>query len=77
VAPVSWLVARDVHKGRGELNFSEWPAFDFEEQEHLRGEVAKQVDRGKMPLPIYLWIHGEARLGAEEKRRLLEWARGG
>ncbi len=32
VAPVSWLVARDVRRGRKELNFTDWPAFDFEEQ---------------------------------------------
>jgi hypothetical protein len=76
VAPVSWLVARDVHRGRKEMNFTEWPAFDFEEQEHLRGEIVKQVNRGKMPLPIYLVMHGEAILRADDRRRLLAWARG-
>ena len=76
VAPVSWLVARDVHRGRKEMNFTEWPAFDFEEQEHLLGEIVKQVDRGKMPLPIYLVMHGDAMLHADDRRRLLAWARG-
>ena len=32
VAPVSWLLARHVKKGRADLNFSEWPALDFELQ---------------------------------------------
>ena len=77
VAPVSWLVAHDVHRARREVNFSEWPAFDLEEQDHLMGGIAKQVDRGRMPLPIYLVVHGDARLSAADRGRLLRWARGG
>ena len=76
VAPVSWLVARDVHEGRKDLNFSDWPVFDFDEQDHLLEEIAKQVSRGKMPLPIYLVMHGDAQLRPEDRRRLLAWARG-
>lgn len=76
VAPVSWLVARDVRLGRRELNFSEWPAFDFEEQDDLMAHIAKQVDRGRMPLPVYLTMHGDAKLSAEERRRLVAWAKG-
>jgi hypothetical protein len=76
VAPVSWLVARDVHKAREELNFTDWPSFDFEEQDHLMAGIAKQVNRGKMPLPIYLTMHPEARLRPEERRTLVAWARG-
>jgi len=76
VAPVSWLVARDVHRGRREVNFTDWPSFDFEEQEHLLSDIAKAVDRRKMPLPIYLSLHAEARLTAADRRRLVAWARG-
>jgi hypothetical protein len=36
----------------------------------------KQVERGKMPLPIYVIMHGEARLSAADRRRLTDWARG-
>ena len=76
VAPVSWLVARDVQRAREEMNFTEWPAFDFEEQEHLLEDIAKAVDRGKMPLPIYLTMHADARLDDAERQRLVRWARG-
>jgi hypothetical protein len=75
VAPVSWLVVRDVHRGRKELNFSEWPTFDFEAQDHLMSGIAKQVDRGTMPLAIYVVMHPDARLTLEERQTLLEWAR--
>ena len=76
VAPVSWLVARDVYRGREHMNFTDWPQFDFEEQEHLMGDIVKQVERGKMPLPIYLVMHGDAVLRADDRQRLLSWARG-
>lgn len=76
VAPVSWLVARDVRLGRRELNFSEWPAFDFEEQDDLMAHIAKQVERGRMPLPIYLTMHPGARLSAADRRTLVAWAKG-
>lgn len=76
VAPVSWLVARDVARGREDMNFSEWPVFDFEAQEHALADIVKQVDRRKMPLPIYLTMHPEARLTEAERGAILAWARG-
>ena len=77
VAPVSWLVASDVHKGRKEINFSEWPMFDFKEQDHLLEQVDKQITRGKMPLPVYLIMHGDAQLRPADREKLLAWARSG
>jgi hypothetical protein len=75
VAPVSWLVARDVHEGREELNFSNWPAFDLEKQDDHLKHIKKQVERGKMPLPIYLSMHPRARLSESERRIVVDWAR--
>ena len=75
VAPVSWLVARDVHEGREELNFSDWPAFDLEKQDDHLKHIKKQVEKGKMPLPIYLSMHPRARLSESERRIVVDWAR--
>lgn len=75
VAPVSWLVAWDVRRGREDLNFSEWPAFDFEGQDHARSDIVKQIRRGKMPPPLYRLMHSESWLRADDRRRLLDWAR--
>lgn len=76
VAPISWFLARHVEKGRGDLNFSEWPVLDFEAQNHDLHEIEEQVAKGKMPLRSYKILHPEARLDAAERARLLEWARG-
>lgn len=75
VAPVSWWITDHVNHGRGEMNFSEWPVFDFEEIEYEAREIEEQVEADKMPLSSYLILHRSARLSAEEKQALLEWAR--
>lgn len=76
VAPVSWFVARHVDEGRRELDFSDWPTIDFTAQDELLREVAKEVEKGKMPLASYRWGHPEARLTAAQREIIVHWARG-
>jgi hypothetical protein len=76
VAPVSWFVVGHVNKGRGDLNFSEWPTFDFEEDAEARKDIQKQIRLGKMPLRSYLYLHPDARLSEADRRALLRWAGG-
>jgi hypothetical protein len=77
VAPVSWFVTGDVNEARSHLNFSEWPAFDMEEQEHLFEEMWEEVSEGQMPLWSYKLMHRDARLTDEERAALLQWMRPG
>ncbi len=74
VAPVSWLVADHVEHGRGDLNFSRWPKFDFDEQDDILEDIRKQIEKDRMPLRSYRILHPEARLSEEDRRRLLRWA---
>ncbi|OPZ14798.1 MAG: hypothetical protein BWZ10_01841 [candidate division BRC1 bacterium ADurb.BinA364] len=76
VAPVSWLVASDVHEAREYLNFSEWGLLDPEDQADLRKEIWNEVERNKMPLPAYALMNPGARLTDEEKKMLEAWALG-
>jgi hypothetical protein len=66
IAPVSWLVQRDVNDGRRHLNFSHWDT----PQRHAK-DVALQVKRGDMPPWFYLPMHPQARLSDEEKQMLI------
>jgi hypothetical protein len=75
VAPMSWFVAGHVDHGRGHLNYSEWPAFDLEEQEHLFEEMWEMLSEGEMPLKSYTLIHRDARLSDTEREVLLQWVR--
>lgn len=68
VAPMSWLVRRDVDDGRAALNFSEWDEEQAEEAE----EAEDKVEDGEMPLPNYVRIHSDARLTDEEAGILLD-----
>lgn len=77
VAPISWWLAEHVADGRKDLNFSQWPVLDLEAQgEALRG-IAKEIEEDEMPLRSYRLGHPEARLDAQQKARLLAWARSG
>ena len=69
VAPVSWLVARDVNQGRSHLNFSQWD----QPQKHAK-DVADQVKTGEMPLWFYVPLHPSAKLSDAEKQALIEGA---
>ena len=76
VAPVSWWMVSHVTKGRQDLNFSTWPTFDPADQDQILREIAAQVRRDAMPLPSYLWGHPDARLSADDKQLILDWAGG-
>jgi len=71
VAPVSWLVMNDIEEGRGNLNFSEWEVGSKRAQ-RAADEVSEVISSGKMPLPIYLLQHPEARLSDTEKQELIK-----
>jgi hypothetical protein len=67
IAPVSWLVQRDVNGGRRHLNFSEWDR----PQKHAK-DIAGEVREGEMPPWFYLPLHPAAKLSDTEKQALLE-----
>ncbi len=61
VAPVSWLVTRDVNQGRAAMNFSEDAATEYDIKDlewHLYND---------MPPWFYLIMHSEAKLTDEER----------
>lgn len=73
IAPVSWLVARDVVEGRDGMNFSEWPE-DEEDRAFNREQTWDSVDTGEMPLWFYLPLHPEANLTEADKAILKKWS---
>jgi len=75
VAPVSWLLARDVNAARASLNFSEWPHDDAQRAHKRWKHVADEVENGEMPLPSYTWVHRQARLDPQQRQQIIEWCR--
>jgi hypothetical protein len=75
VAPMSWMVERDVRRGRDEMNLSEWNQYNFNQQEKLLADIASAVGNHEMPLPQYTLIHRDAKLSAADTDLLYGWAR--
>jgi mono/diheme cytochrome c family protein len=67
VAPVSWLVSRDVREARSILNFSEWDR----PQAVDAAEILEVVREDEMPPLQYKLIHSKARLSDRERAQLL------
>ena len=76
VAPVSWLVTKDVHDGRKHFNFSTWDDYDPEDRIDIIDEMYEEAEEGEMPLPIYLKMHSDAKLTPEDLQILNQWANG-
>ena len=76
IAPVSWLVERDVEFGRDDLNFSEWNKMTENDKEYTKEEIIEEISRDTMPMPIYLITHSSARLSADDKLLLKNWLTG-
>ncbi len=76
VAPMKWVVRRDVVEGRKALNFSVWNDYPPQKREKLKRSIYRSVNLA-MPLPQYLWLNPEARLSQEDKKIVREWASDG
>ncbi len=76
IAPVSWLIHRDVAAGRQRLNFSEWGDYrsDPETAAQKLTEIAAVMTRGDMAPWYYRLLHPGARLMPEERALLIRWA---
>ena len=73
VAPVSWLLARDVREGRRELNFSTWNAYDAAKKDKKLKESIDETVEGEMPPWFYVAVHRHAALSPTDVERLREW----
>lgn len=74
VAPVSWLIAKDVREGRMQLNYSTWNKLTPAEQAEVFKESWEKVQSGEMPLGIYVPLHPEAKLSPADRAILKAWA---
>ena len=74
IAPVSWLMAYGVSKGRKAVNFSDWAAYEPQLQRALLSASCQDASAGKMPGP-YTLLHPEMRLSPEDIETICAAAR--
>ena len=73
IAPSSWLMARDVRKGRSHMNFSEWGDSDEDARAIDKENSWDEIEEGEMPPWFYLPMHPSARMTDEKKAILKKW----
>ena len=72
VAPVSWILSRDVSKGREKLDFSQWTKRAPSTNERM--EICDAVSDGSMPLRAYTVLHRRARISKRDVDLICDWA---
>ena len=73
VAPMSWVVAHDVHEGRKKMNLSEWGSYSAQRKEDLLEEICEQVTNGDMPDRKYVIFHRSAKPTPQERDAVCQW----
>lgn len=74
IAPSSWLLARHVNEGREYLNFSLWEDYNRREKIGLLETIKDVVESEAMPLASYLVMHRDAKLDADARSTIVDWA---
>lgn len=76
IQPVDWWLDGHIRDGKKELNLDEYTNKSLRYQYHKMEEVIEMVKDETMPLESYTWIHKDAKLTAEERSVLTNWAQG-
>ena len=66
VAPVSWLMAATVSKGRTAMNLSEWATYDSATRREILVSSCDAVRKNLMPGGLWTTLHPETRLSAQD-----------
>lgn len=74
IQPVAWWMNDHIEEAKGKLNFSEFGKLPLAKQAKKLKGVAKEVEKGDMPLSSYTWEHKDAILTDAEKKIVIDWA---
>ena len=74
IAPVSWLIEREVREGRKSLNLSEWQSYSDDDRINALTRIASEIHGVQMPPRNYAMLHPSARLTPEDETIIHKWA---
>ena len=75
IAPISWMMDRDINEGRSKFDMSAWPSMNAESRISVLTRLASVIHAGEMPPRKYVMLHPGARLSPEEQHDIYEWAK--
>jgi hypothetical protein len=74
VQPVAWWLDAHISRGKSEINFSDFTAYDAKRAVRRLQATADVVLERHMPLKSYLLLHREAKLTDAEVALVVQWA---
>jgi hypothetical protein len=74
VPPFSWQIHSDVARGRSFMNLSKWSEYTDGEQRGLVLAILADTKGRVMPPPLFVWMHGNAKLSDADLKELEKWA---
>ena len=74
LAPVSWLMERDINRGRQAMNLALWDSYSADQQQTFAAKIVQETREHEMPLLQYRLIHWNSRVTDAEIRTLADWA---
>lgn len=74
IQPMGWLLADHIKEGKAALNFDEFGSYSKRRQLSKLKSIAGSVKDGSMPITSYTWMHPNAKLSAENKALIIDWA---
>lgn len=67
VQPIRLILDHHVEEGKEELNFSEFANYSERRKRNKMRAISEQIEKSKMPLPSYLWLHSDAIITISQK----------
>jgi cytochrome c len=74
LAPVSWLMERDINRGRQAMNLALWESYSTDQQQTFAAKIVQETREHEMPLLQYRLIHWKSGVPDTEIRTLADWA---
>ncbi|MEO7529825.1 MAG: heme-binding domain-containing protein [Sediminibacterium sp.] len=75
IQPFSWWLQSHVNDGKEELNFDQFNTYNIKKKKHKLDEVVEVIEKGEMPLSSYTFVHRKAVLSAQDKDKIIAWAK--
>ncbi len=74
ISPISLEIKSHIKEGRKAVNFQEWDNYDEAKKQKIYKGIAKTINF-RMPMPMYLMIHKDAKLTKDQRDRIKQWAK--
>lgn len=71
--PFNYYLNSHMKEGKDKLNFDEFSDYSIRKLNTKLGEITSQLEKNKMPLSSYAFIHQNAKLSSEKNQELINW----